>query len=209
MADSGPAARRRDRPSAAFLDRDGTLITETGYLTDPAGWEFVPGAPEAVARLNRAGVPVVLVTNQSAIARGMLTVEGLDAIHAAIAAGLAGAGARLDLILACPYHPDFETERWKQFADWRKPSPGMLIEGARRLDIDLTRAVTIGDSDRDLGAGEACGVRALLVETGKGRSQLELARDRLGREPETYPDLTAAVDAVLGESASTAVDQAK
>lgn len=188
------------RPSAVFLDRDGTLITETGYLTDPAGWTFVPGAPGAVARLNAAGIPVALVTNQSAIARGLLDEDGLRRIHAAIAAGLEAAGAHVDLILHCPFHPEFGGDRWDRYAGWRKPLPGMLIEAARRFGVDPATAATVGDSDRDLRAGEACGARAILVETGKGRRELEVARARLGVEPTVVPDLARAVDVLLGAS---------
>ncbi|WP_419192427.1 D-glycero-alpha-D-manno-heptose-1,7-bisphosphate 7-phosphatase [Engelhardtia mirabilis] len=185
-------------PSAVFLDRDGTLITETGYLTDPEGWQFVPGAPAAVARLNRAGVPVALVTNQSAIARGMLDESGLAAIHGRISEGLAAEGAHLDEILYCPFHPDHEVERFGAFASWRKPLPGMLLEAARRFSVDVATAATIGDSDRDLRAGEACGARAILVRTGKGEAEQRLARARLQGEPTVVADLAAAVDLLLG-----------
>ena len=189
------------RPSAVFLDRDGTLITETGYLTDPAGWEFVPGAPAAVARLNRAGIPVALVTNQSAIARRMLDEDRLALIHEAIAKGLAEAGAHVDEILYCPYHPEHDAARWERFASWRKPEPGMLLEAARRFGVDVERAATIGDSDRDLRAGEACGVRAILVRTGKGQREELLARERLGDRITAVGDLNDAVDLLLGPEA--------
>jgi D-glycero-D-manno-heptose 1,7-bisphosphate phosphatase len=195
-----PEAPRR--PAAVLLDRDGTLITETGYLTDPAGFDFVPGAPEAVARLNAAGIPVALVTNQSAIARGWLTPEGLEAIHAELARRLAERGARLDRVSYCPHHPDQGPDGrpgpFTAACECRKPAPGQLVEAARAFGVDPAACVTIGDSDRDLEAGERCGAAAVLVLTGKGRDQLARARTRLGREPVVAEDLAAAVERLLG-----------
>lgn len=187
-------------PSIALLDRDGTILDETGYLTDAQRVRLLPGAAAAVARLNAAGVPVAVTTNQSAIARGMLTVEGLARIHARIDTLLAEEGARVDLWLFAGYHPDFLPPDPHEAAR-RKPGPGMLLEALEHFDAAPSRAVTIGDSDRDLAAGEAAGVRALLVRTGKGADELETSRARLGREPEVFEDLGAAVDALLGTQA--------
>ena len=189
-------------PAAALLDRDGTLITETGYLTDPRGFDFVPGAPEAVARLNRAGVPVALITNQSAIARGWLSEEGLGEIHAELERRLAELGARLDLILFCPHHPkegpNGSPGPFTGPCECRKPSSGMLREALRRFDAEPADSVTVGDSDRDLEAGAAAGVPGLLVCTGKGREQWRRALERTGHAPDCVPDLAAAVDLLLG-----------
>lgn len=185
---------------AALLDRDGTILDETGYLTDPARVRLLPGAAEAVARLNAAGVRVAVTTNQSALARGLLTEGVLAAIHARIDAALAEVGARVDLWLFAGWHPDFLPPDPLEAAR-RKPGPGMLLEALERFGLAPERAVTIGDSDRDLEAGEAAGVRAVLVRTGKGADELVKARARLGREPETYDDLGAAVDALLGAQA--------
>ena len=192
----------RPRPTAVFLDRDGTLITETGYLTDPRGFEFVPGAVDALRRLNEAEIPVALVTNQSAVARGWLTEERLEAIHAALRDRLAHAGARLDEILYCPHHPtegpDGAAGPFTGPCECRKPLPGMLTEAAQRFGVDLRQAVTIGDSDRDLRAGESAGVRAILVLTGKGARERETSQARLGDTLEVVADLAAAVDRLLG-----------
>lgn len=185
--------------AAALLDRDGTILDETGYLTDPERVRLLPGAARAVARLNAAGVRVAVTTNQSAIARGMLTEAGLTAIHDRLAAELAREDAHVDLWLHAGWHPDFAAPDERE-ARRRKPGPGMLEEALAVFDVDAARAVTVGDSDRDLVAGEAAGLRSILVRTGKGREQLAITRARLGREPECYDDLAAAVDALLGDA---------
>ncbi len=188
-------------PRLVLLDRDGTVITETGYLTDPRGFEFVPGAPEAIARLNAAGIPVALVTNQSAVARGWLSVERLDEIHAELSRRLAAHGARLDRISYCPHHPtegpDGLPGPFTGPCACRKPAAGQLIDAAAAFGVDPRECVTIGDSDRDLEAGERCGAGSILVLTGKGADQLSLARRRVGPGLVVVPDLGAAVDLLL------------
>ena len=184
----------RQRRPAAFLDRDGTLIDELGYLGDPEGVVLYPGAAAAVRQLNAAGVPVILVTNQSGIARGYFTEEDLARVHGRLERLLANEGAHLDLILFAAYHPDHPDPRHARCADWRKPAPGMLHEAARRLDLDLARSTMIGDSRRDMDAGARAGLSHLaLVRTGKGEVErtrmtaAELDRTRV------FDDLGAAV----------------
>lgn len=147
-----------------FLDRDGCVVDELHFLVDPGATRLLPGAAAAIAALNRADVPVVLVTNQSAIARGLLDEAGLGRVHARMADLLAAEGAHLDLVLHCPHHPDFTAA-----CPCRKPEPGMLQEGAERLGLDLARSWMVGDAARDLEAGRRAGVGGLvLVATGKG-----------------------------------------
>lgn len=202
MAATDGGARRDGRAGAlraALLDRDGTLLDETGYLTDPARVRLLPGAARAVARLNAAGVQVAVTTNQSALARGMLTEDGLARIHARLAAALARENAHVDLWLHAGWHPDFAAPDEREERR-RKPGPGMLQEALSAFGVRPENAVTVGDSDRDLVAGERAGLRAILVRTGKGADELARARARLGREPECYDDLDAAVDALLGRT---------
>lgn len=176
---------------AVFLDRDGTLNEEVDFLRDPADLRLLPGAAEAVARLNEAGLACVVVTNQSGIARGLLDEADLAVIHAELERGLAEGGARLDALYHCPHHPDFG-ERID--CDCRKPRPGLLRRAAGDLGLDLRQSFVVGDSLRDLEAGAALGVPGLLVESGKPVPAG--ARER----HEVVPDLAAAVERILERS---------
>jgi D-glycero-D-manno-heptose 1,7-bisphosphate phosphatase len=190
--------------AAVFLDRDGTLIRERegGWILAPGDVELLPGAAAAVRRLNDAGLAVVLVTNQSAVGRGLLDEPGLARVHARLAQELARAGARLDRIETCFDHPSAGVGRHRRESDRRKPAPGMLRDAARALDLDLAASWTIGDAERDLAAGAALGVPGVLVLSGKGAR--ELARlAAAGRAPEhVAPDLAAAVELVLARRAA-------
>lgn len=194
-----PSAPLPERLRLALLDRDGTILDETGYLTDPKRVVLLPGAARAVARLNTAGIRVAVVTNQSAIARGMLDVAGLERIHATLAAELAKERAHVDLWLFAPYHPD-HCEPDPHEAERRKPGAGMLREALAHFGVEASAAVTIGDSDRDLAAGERAAVASILVLTGKGEGELERARARTGAEPRCARDLAEAVDLALAAS---------
>jgi D-glycero-D-manno-heptose 1,7-bisphosphate phosphatase len=143
---------------AVFLDRDGTLIHDRGYLADPAGVELLPGAGEGAARLAAAGFALVLVTNQSGIGRGWFTEEAYRAVHRRMAEALAAHGARLDGAYHCPdaadsADPDAE----------RKPGAGMFRRAARELGLELGRSWLVGDRLRDVAAAERLGARGVLV----------------------------------------------
>ena len=143
---------------AIFLDRDGTLNFDHGWITSPSKIKLLPGAAQAVRAINEAGYLAVLVTNQPVIARGEITDDGLRAIHDRLESLLAQFGAHLDAIYYCPHHPDFTG-----YCDCRKPAPGLLQSAARDLGIDIGRSWMIGDSERDLGAAAAFGIPAALV----------------------------------------------
>jgi histidinol-phosphate phosphatase family protein len=151
---------------AVFLDRDGTLIEHVHYLVDPQRVRLVPGAADALKRFRRAGFARVLVTNQSAIARGMLTVEGLHEIHAELNRQLAAAGATLDAIYYCADAPVSDDRTMVENAD-RKPGPGMLLRAAADLKLDLKASWMIGDLVSDVLAGENAGCRSILLESGQ------------------------------------------
>lgn len=153
---------------AAFLDRDGTIMELVHHLADPADVALIPGASEAIARLNRAGIPVVIVTNQSVIGRGKLTEAGLAEIHAVMAKQLAAHGAHIDAIYHCPLAPTIKDPRVIEDPD-RKPGPGMLQRAARDHNLTLARSVMVGDTISDMEAGRnACVAATVLVRTGYG-----------------------------------------
>jgi D-glycero-D-manno-heptose 1,7-bisphosphate phosphatase len=165
------------------LDRDGTINHDSDeFIKSPAEWKPIPGSLEAIARLNHAGWRVVVATNQSGLARGLLDMAALNAIHAEMHRAVALAGGRIDAVFFCPHAADSNCE-------CRKPRPGMLHEIARRLNVALAGLPVVGDSLRDLEAAAAVGARPMLVLTGKGRKTREEAKLPAGTE--IYPDLAA------------------
>jgi len=150
---------------AVFVDRDNTLIDDPGYLADPEAVKLLPGAELAIRSLRQSGFAIVVVTNQSGIARGLLDEETLEKIHARLGEQLAEKDAPLDAIYYCPYHPDGSVPRYSQESDLRKPAPGMLLQAAQELDIDLASSWMVGDSPRDVGAGQRAGCRTVRVKS--------------------------------------------
>lgn len=142
-----------------FLDRDGTLNPDPGYIKSPDQFELFPGVSEALANLKRAGARLIVVTNQSGVARGFLSREDLDAVHMKLKRLLDGAGASLDAIYVCPHHPDDGCE-------CRKPNRGMIDQAVRECGVNLDRAYLIGDHIRDIELAKRIGVRSVLVTTG-------------------------------------------
>ena len=154
---------------AVFLDRDGTLIRESGYLDRLDRLEFFPFTVDAVRLLNRAGWPVVVISNQSGIGRGLITEASSERRTRHIAERLAHGGARIDRFFYCPHHPDATVPALRMVCECRKPAPGMLHEAAREMDLDLHASIVVGDKWDDVGAARAAGARAVLVRTGYGR----------------------------------------
>lgn len=153
---------------AVFLDRDGTLIVERNYLQREEELELLPDAAEAIRKLNQQGWKVVVVTNQSAVARGMLTEPDLKRIHRSLEELLSLEGARLDAIYYCPHHPTEGRGRYLRSCRCRKPASGMLFRASKKLDIDLKSSFLIGDAPSDIEAGNKAGCRTILVTTGYG-----------------------------------------
>jgi len=155
--------------AAVFFDRDGTLIEDPGYLNHPDQVKLLDGAAEILKELKRLGYQTVIVTNQSGVARGIVSEEMLGRIHDRLGELLAQKGAALDGVYYCPYHPEGVIPKYRQDSDWRKPEPGMLLAAAQDLDIDLTRSWMVGDSPRDVEAGHRAGCRTILLRsTGAG-----------------------------------------
>jgi len=148
---------------AAFLDRDGTLIADPGYVTEWAQVRLLPGVPAALRRLRAAGYLLVVVTNQSAVARGLCSEEQVRELHRRLGEELARAGAGIDAFYYSPYHPDGVIPAYRRDHPSRKPAPGMLQAAATDLGLDLPASFMIGDSLRDVEAGRAAGCRTVLL----------------------------------------------
>jgi D-glycero-D-manno-heptose 1,7-bisphosphate phosphatase len=152
---NGNASKRR----AVFLDRDGTLIEDVGYLSDPDAVEFVDGAIEGLRALRDQGFALVLVSNQSGIARGLISKEQAEAVHERFAAALTAAGIALDATCYCPHGPD-------EGCACRKPLPGLIRDAAAALDLDLERSFMVGDNDVDVEAGRRAGCKTIQLGGG-------------------------------------------
>ena len=149
--------------SGILLDRDGTIIVDRGYVGSIDCVEFIEGAPEAIAKFNRAGIPVAVVTNQAGVARGLYGIDDVTHVHQYIAERLAECGAHIDLFLYCPYHPAGVVEAFARVSEDRKPRPGMAKAAAVALNLDLTASWVVGDRQEDIGLAEAIGAPAIYL----------------------------------------------
>jgi D-glycero-D-manno-heptose 1,7-bisphosphate phosphatase len=181
------------------MDRDGCLTEEVGYVNHASRIRLLPRTAEAVRRLNAAGVPAVMVTNQAGIARGYFSEDVLRAAHQALERQLADGGARLDGLYACTHHPTEGAPPYRADCDCRKPRPGLLLRAARELDLDLTASVMVGDRISDVAVGQSVGAAGVLVLTGYGRGEWEHQRAGWTVKPDhVADDLADAVDWTLG-----------
>ena len=184
--------------AAVFLDRDGTICEEVGYVNHLSRCRLMPGSAGAIRRLNDAGYLTFLTTNQSGVARGYFSDDLVRAVHGKLEGLLAEAGARLNGIYYCPHHPEEGPAPWRARCDCRKPQPGMILRAAREHDLDLARSWAIGDGVVDIQAAAAAGVRGILVLTGYGRGLVEHQPQRFTAQPVyTAEDLIGAVRYIL------------
>lgn len=193
------SAKNLSNPQKAiFLDRDGTINRFVGFLTDIEKFELLPDAAEAIRRINESGYLAVIVTNQPVIARGEVSVEELDRIHAKMETLLGASGAYIDALYYCPHHPDkgFEGElpELKFECDCRKPKPGLLLRAASDLNIDLGRSWMVGDGERDILAGRNAGCHTALIESSDYKT---VKCEDFGQEV-TGGSLAEVIDRILG-----------
>lgn len=156
----------RPRRPAVFLDRDGVINVDHGYVSNRADFKWIPGAIEAIKALNDAGYYVFVATNQSGIARGLYTEREMQALHEYISQELGKRGARIDDWRHCPFHPEGTIAAFKRVSDWRKPGPGMILDLMKAWSVDRAHSVVIGDKESDIGAARAAGVRGLRFTGG-------------------------------------------
>jgi D-glycero-D-manno-heptose 1,7-bisphosphate phosphatase len=158
---------------AIFLDRDDTLMEDSGYISHPDQVKLLDGVAEALTELKALGYKLIVVSNQSGVARGIVTEEVLGEIHNRLKQLLAEKGAFLDQIYYCPYHPDGAVKKYRKDSDWRKPNPGMLLTAADQMDIDLSQSWLIGNSNRDIEAGLQTGCKTILIDHPSRQKQQE------------------------------------
>lgn len=186
-----PEARALRR--AVFLDRDGTICEEMGYVNHVDRLQVFPYAAAAIRRLNEAQIPVIVVTNQSGVARGIFPESLVHEVHKKMVAELASGGARVDAIYFCPH-------KTEDACECRKPNPGLLERAAREHGLDLAASWIVGDRYADLEMAYAAGGRGILVMTGYGRGEYELHRTGWPRQPDALAEnLTEAVRHILND----------
>lgn len=184
---------------AIFLDRDGTINVDHGYVIEIDDFQFIDGAIEAMQELKKMGFALVVVTNQSGIARGKFTEDQFMRLTEWMDWSLADRDVDLDGIYFCPHHPDAVTEEYRQDCDCRKPKPGMLLEAQEYLNIDMAASYMVGDCAKDMLAGKAAGVgTTVLVRTGKAvqeqdKEQADWVIDSLAQLPAAIKQRSAAV----------------
>jgi D-glycero-D-manno-heptose 1,7-bisphosphate phosphatase len=154
---------------AVFIDRDGTILDELGYVVPSSDIRIYPFSAPAIAKLNEAGLPVVVITNQGGIALGMYDHAFVEQTHAMLTETLAREGARVTAWYFCPHHPEGKVPEWTCTCECRKPGTGLLEAAARDLDLDLTASWVVGDQWRDIESARRAGAHGILVRTGYGR----------------------------------------
>ena len=183
---------------AIFMDRDGTLCHEVGYVNHLSRFRLYPFAVEAVRLINRSGFLAVVVTNQAGVARGYFPESLVHEVHATLRAAMEAGGARLDGLYVCVHHPTVGEPPYRQDCDCRKPRPGLLRRAETDLQVDLRRSWMVGDRRNDLEVAWNVGARATLVRTGYGLGELTYHAARWPRQPDLVADhLLDAVVAIL------------
>lgn len=186
---------------AVFIDRDGTISEEVGYVNHPTRFRVFPYSAAAVRALNDAGLLAVLVTNQAGVARGYFAEEMIGAVHERLRRELERGGARLDAVYYCPHHPSVGEPPYRLDCDCRKPRPGLIQRAARELGIDLAASWMVGDRYSDIVLARNAGVRAAFVLSGYGLGEWEHQRASWQHEPDLVAeDLLDAVKQIVAHS---------
>ncbi|SRR6266508_253516 len=182
---------------AVFLDRDGTILDELGYVTPSSVITIYPWSADAIRLLKRAGYVVVIITNQGGIGLGLYDHDFVEQTHDKLTADFAAAGAEIDAWYYCPHHPEAVVEQYRVHCSCRKPAPGMLIDAARDLDLDLASSWVVGDQWRDVKLAHAAGCRSVLLRTGHGADQESAWPSDVAPPTATCDNLIAAVSEIL------------
>jgi D-glycero-D-manno-heptose 1,7-bisphosphate phosphatase len=187
---------------AIFMDRDGTLSHEVGYVNHPSRFELFPWSIDAVRLVNRAGWAAVVVTNQAGVARGYFPEAVIHEVHAGMNAAMQAGGARFDGVYFCPHHPSVGEPPYRLDCDCRKPRPGLLKRAAAELDVDLARSWVVGDRHGDLQLAWNVGAKGALVKSGYGLGEWTYHAPAWRRPPELVAEqLLDAVTRILEREA--------
>ena len=164
---------KRKSSKAVFLDRDGTIIKQVELMHSVEELRLLSGAARAIGVLNKLGFLVVIVTNQPVVARGIIAPKEVDSIHAVLIERLNGKGAKIDAVYFCPHHPEATMPKFRLRCRCRKPEPGMILKGLKKLNINPKKSFMVGDALIDVVAGKKAGLKTILVKTGPGHARLD------------------------------------
>ena len=186
-----------NRHRAFFADRDGTIIKDKHYLSDPDQIEFIPGAPEALRRVAEDGYKLVILSNQSGVARGLLTIDDVERMNHRLLELLNANGVHIDAVYYCPYYKDGSVAEYAVENDLRKPWPGMPEIAARELGIDMRRSLVVGDKLDDLNLGRIIGADSYLVRTGHGAREEAGLRSEPAEQKKVFDSIVDVVKHVV------------
>jgi D-glycero-D-manno-heptose 1,7-bisphosphate phosphatase len=189
------------KTKAVFLDRDGTLNRQTQtFIIRPTQLFLLPGVTSAVARLNKAGFLVIIITNQAVVSRGIISPAGMKKLHKVFIQRLEKRGAHIDDVYFCPHHPDSKIKKWRKHCNCRKPEPGLLLQAIKKWNIDPKKSFMIGDALVDAVAGNRAGTKTIRVKTGSGHPRIDVLYAKKFKPDFESKDLTAAAKIVIKEA---------
>ena len=175
------------KSGAVFLDRDGTINEEVGYLDSLDKLRMIPEAFDAIRQINQSGMKAVVITNQSGVARGYFDEAFVETVHARVQTLLQEQEARIDRFYYCPHHPTEGTGDYRKNCACRKPEAGLLIRASQEMDIDLARSYMVGDMPKDIEAGVKAGAKGILVKTGHGGDLLSPDKNVFAAAQKSFP----------------------
>lgn len=181
-----------------FLDRDGTVSEEVGYVNHLSRYKLFPSTAQAIKKLNNAGLKAILITNQAGVARGYFTEDLIWRVHEKLVSELANFDARLDGIYYCPHHPSAGEPPYRANCDCRKPKPGLIYKAAQEHEIDISKSFMVGDKYTDVELAQSIGIKGVMVMTGYGIGEYEYQRNTWPKMPDKIAtDLLDAVDWII------------
>jgi D-glycero-D-manno-heptose 1,7-bisphosphate phosphatase len=181
-----------------FLDRDGTVSEEVGYVNHLSRYKLFPSTAQAIKKLNKAGLKAILITNQAGVARGYFTEDLIWRVHEKLVSELANFDARLDGIYYCPHHPSAGEPPYRANCDCRKPKPGLIYKAAQEHEIDISKSFMVGDKYTDVELAQSIGIKGVMVMTGYGIGEYEYQRNTWPKMPDKIAtDLLDAVDWII------------
>ncbi|MBU0591108.1 D-glycero-beta-D-manno-heptose 1,7-bisphosphate 7-phosphatase [Candidatus Micrarchaeota archaeon] len=184
----------KHKRNAVFLDRDGVIVADKGYMHKISDFRLLSESANAIKKLNSAGFLVIVITNQSGIARGMYTEDDMHKFNAHMISELKKSGATIDAIYFCPHHnKEAKVEKYSKDCDCRKPKPGMILKAAKEHDIDLNSSWMVGDMESDMKAGKAVGCKTIMIDGSKGANGRQTTAHAIAN------DLNHAVDYILNK----------
>jgi D-glycero-D-manno-heptose 1,7-bisphosphate phosphatase len=192
---------------AVFIDRDGTISEEVGYINHVSRFRLFPYAASAIKHLNDSGWLAIVITNQAGVARGYFSEKTVQTVHGAMTKELQNSGARLDAIYYCAHHPSVGEPPYRLDCDCRKPKPGLISRAATDFDIDLKESWMVGDRYSDVELARNAGVKSMFVLSGYGRGEWEHQRSGWVEQPDLVAeDLLEAVEGILSQAGETGAD---